>query len=446
MRSLYDSLPFSRRRLLTGAALAPFATVARRGDAQVQTLNVNPRGTARSCIFFNLNGAPSHVDTFDVKDGPWNPPDADLRQYSGGIVLSRRLFPQLSRLSGDLLLLRSVQSWEAAHERGQFYLQTAHPANPAFVAETPHIGAVVGLERGQSGTLPPFISLNNGQVLQGSKFLGGQYEPMAAPSNPGGLTTLEHPWYGNQSQARFEEKYKLLLDLDRPLRDAPPSKEMADHAAYYQTAKRLMYDAAIASVFRFSTDVNQRYGDSNVGRSAVVARNAVRANNGTVFLVVNSYGWDTHQNMYDTNYTPNMYSLCNELDTAVGALVDDLKASGDFGRTLIVIMGEFGRTPGLLNPRGGRDHHRYAMSVALLGGGIRGGRVLGATDSTGEKITDAGWSEQRPIVMEDIAATMYSALGINWSKSLTDTPSGRKFEYVPGAMGRLYTSIDEVFG
>ena len=95
---------------------------------------------------------------------------------------------------------------------------------------------------------------------------------------------------------------------------------------------------------------------------------------------------------------------------------------------------------------GGRDHHKYAMSVVLMGGGVKGGRVIGATDANGERITDPGWHMQRAVYMEDIASTIYSALGINWTKSITDTPSGRKFEYVPFAAEGRYTAVREVFG
>jgi hypothetical protein len=140
-----------------------------------------------------------------------------------------------------------------------------------------------------------------------------------------------------------------------------------------------------------------------------------------------------------------MYQLNGDIDRGIGELVADLKQSGDFARTLIVIMGEFARTPGDLNARGGRDHHKDAMSVVMLGGGVRGGRVIGATDSFGRQIVDPGWSGNRPIFMEDVAATIYSALGIDYTKSFTNAPSGRIFEYVPfGAIGR-YVPVEEVF-
>jgi hypothetical protein len=448
MSNCCGPIRITRRRLLAQAAsFAAFTAAARRSDAQVTAASVRPRNTAKTCIFINLAGAPSHLDTFDAKDGPWNPPDADIRQYSGGLTLSRTLFPGLSRITDDLLFLRSVQSWEAAHERGQFYMQTAHPSNPAFVAETPHLGAVTGLEKGGAGALPPFLTLNGSPgAFQGATFLSGKMEPLAAPSNAGGLSTIEHNFFGNQSQSRFEARFKLMERLDQPLRSAPPDKLMANHAEFYGAARGLMYDSAISAVFRFTADDDGRYGANGFGRSLIVARNAVRAKNGTAFVNVNLGGWDTHQQMFDRGYGGNMYSLCNSLDRGLSALVEDLKASGDFASTLIVAMGEFGRTPGALNVRGGRDHHKFAMSVAMLGGGVRGGRAIGATDAEGDRIETPAWSQDRPIVMEDIAATIYSALGINWTKSITDTPSGRRFEYVPYAAEGRYVPVEEVFG
>ena len=448
MKNCWSCSRISRRDMLKASgSLAAFLALARRGDVHASSVDVRMRGSARAVVFVYLNGAPSHVDTFDVKDGPWNPRDADIRQYPGGIALSRTLFPKLSELTSDMCILRSVRSWEAAHERGVFYMQTGHPSNPAFVSETPHMGAVVATEKGGGGPMPPFVSLNqSGLTIQGSKFLGGGVAPLAAPANPGGLTTIEHNFFGAQSQQRFEQRFQLLQELDAGMRSNPPDSALADHADFYTAGKRMMYDDAIASVFKFNDDDNQRFGNSPFGRAAIVARNAVRAKNGTVFVALSQSSWDTHQNMFDRAYASNMYQLCHELDSGVGTLAQDLKASGDLDQTLIVIMGEFGRTPGLLNSQGGRDHWRDAMSVVMMGGGVKGGRIIGATDGNGEKIIDPGWSRQRAIVMEDIAATVYSALGVNWTKSIEDTPSGRKFEYVPFGATGLYVPIDEVFG
>ena len=265
-------------------------------------------------------------------------------------------------------------------------------------------------------------------------------EPLiASRSGRAGLSTLQHPYYGNNSQARFNQKYDMLRKLDGPLITSPYSDEMAAHATFYDSAKQLMYDPSVAEK-RFPV---HRRRERTLRRHRVWARlhlwarNAVKANLGISFVNVVYDGWDTHVGMFDASYSPNMYTLCNTLDRGVGNLISDLKASGDLSSTLIVMLGEFGRTPGLLNAQGGRDHWKDAMSICMAGGGIKGGRALGATSATGDEITDPGWSGNRGIFIEDIACTIYSALGIDWTRRITNTPSGRVFEYVKALQARV---------
>ena len=438
----------TRRHFLFGAAstAASLGLLSAHPDSELQRGAVTPRGTARTCVFINLAGAPSQLDTFDPKDGPWNPPGADLRQY-GKITLSRRLFPNLSNLTSDLVVLRSVQSKEAAHERGQYTIQTAHSFNPAVAPEVPHIGAVVAKERATNGKLPPFLALNSFAV-RGPAFLGGQFSPFQPYPNRDGIYTLQHNYYGTpaQSQPVFEDKFELLSALDAPLRAAPYNQAMADYTAMYAQAKGMMYDSAIETVFKFNATDEQRYGATGFGNALITARNAIRAKNGATFITATLDGWDQHFNMYDAANNNSYYNMAKRLDTALASLIQDLKASGDLASTLIVVMGEFGRTPGALNGRDGRDHYKDLMSALLIGGGARGGQALGVTDKEGRAIVEPGWSANRPIFVEDIMATMYSALGIDWTKSLTDTPSGRRFSYVVGAAEGDVQPVNEVFG
>jgi hypothetical protein len=439
--------PYTRRHFLFGAATAAGTSLLQaHNDAEVTSRLATVRNSARTCVFINMNGAPSHLDTFDLKDAAWNPRDADIRDYSGGIRLSRRYFPGLSAHANDLLVLRSCSSWEAAHERGQFYMQTAHSQNPALASEIPHIGAVVARERGANGLIPPFLSFGQSN-LQGATFLGGLFAPMMPPAQTTGISTLTHNHFGaaGPSAERFERRFSLLKELDAALREVPANEAMAAYGAYYDRARAMMYSDAVDSVFKFTATDQGRYGNTTVGRSLIVARNAIRAKNGATFINVTQGGWDTHVGQFDPGTTPNIYTLTNDLDRAVASFVEDLKASGDFDSTLIVMMGEFGRTPGVLNSRAGRDHYRDVMSVAMLGGGVRGGRVIGASDANGARITDFGWSGQRPIYVEDITATIYSALGIDWTKAIDDTPSGRRYYYVPGAGEGTYRPVNEVF-
>ena len=435
--------PFTRRHFLFGAAAA---TLLRpHADAEVVTArNATPRNSAKTCIFINLNGGASHIDTWDPKDGPWNPADVNIQQFSGGIALSKNYFPKLTGMTNDLLLLRSCSSWEAAHERGQFYIQTSHSQNPALAGETPHIGAVVGYERGFNGLLPPFLSFN--QNLQGATFLGGPYMPMMPPATRTGVATLTHNYFGTASPQRFQERFQLLKDLDAPLRDNPPDDIMAAYSGYYDRARQMMYNDSVDAVFKFSTDDEGRYGANALGRALIVSRNTIKGKMGVAYISVTQSGWDTHVGQFDRSQNTHIYQLTNDLDRAVSALVDDLRASGDLASTLIVMMGEFGRTPGVLNSRNGRDHYRPAMSVAMIGGGVRGGRVIGKTSANGGDIVDPGWSAGRPVYPDDIAATVYSALGIDWTKGIDDTPSGRRFNYINAAADGAFMPVEEVFG
>ncbi len=160
------------------------------------------------------------------------------------------------------------------------------------------------------------------------------------------------------------------------------------------------------------------------------------ADAGTHYIAVAHQGWDLHAKNYDKTQKINHYTLCRELDDCYSALLDDLSTTKDkhgrplLDKTLIVCMGEFGRTPGDINPNKGRDHYRYASTTVFSGGGVKGGRVLGATNETGAKVIESGWERKRSIYTEDVVATIYSALGIDWTKSITKTPSGRKFYYL----------------
>ncbi len=437
----------TRRHFLFGSlAAASTGLLHAHTDAEVAALSTATlRNTAKSCIFISLAGAASHLDLFDPKDGPWNPADADLQGYPGGLILSRKYFPNLSKITNDLLVLRSLTSWEAAHDRGQYYIQTSHSFNPAFAGEIPHVGAVISKERGANSVFPPFLGLNSAP-MRGSTFLGGRYTPLQPYPNPNGLNTLQHNFYGTQSQTVFESKFALMQSLDQDLRSAPYNQAMSDYADFYGQAKAMMYKPDIDAVFKFSADDQGRYGSSQFGNALIVARNAVRAKNGMVFTYVTHNNWDNHANLFDrsaNNY--NHYHQTNEIDSAIYNLVQDLKASGDLASTLIVVMSEFGRTPGNLNSRGGRDHYKDIMSALLIGGGTRGGRTIGSTDATSATVTDPGWQANRVMQVEDVMATIYSALGVDYTKSLADTPSGRKFYYVEGASDGIYQPVTEVF-
>ena len=163
-------------------------------------------------------------------------------------------------------------------------------------------------------------------------------------------------------------------------------------------------------------------------------------------------GWDMHSNIYDKAAGTNLYTQTAQLDPALASLLADLKAAPGrtagktlFDETLVLVAGEFGRTVGALNGQQGRDH--FAINSALFaGGGVKGGQVIGATDAAGATITDSGVSGRTELRAEDIACTVYSALGIDWTTMRHDDPLGRGFEYVPNAAAGVYAPIDRLFG
>lgn len=412
---------------------------------------VVPRNTAKTCIFIQMLGGPTHLETWDAKPGPWAPPDLDIRSYAGGVTMSNKLFPMLSQHANDLVLVRSGEAWEAAHDRAQYYVQTAYAKNPAFQRERPSIGAVVAYElgsnRGSLEVLPSFIGINANPI--GPGFLSAEFAPFNVGSGGNGIGTLTHP----QGRDRFMRRYSMLEEMDRSLRATPYDKEMQDLGDFSKSARSLMYNDVVDSMFRFTTVERDRYGASGFGNACIVARNIVKADLGARFVTIMTGGWDQHSGLFNTANNGNIYNLGNQFDKGLGTLMDDLKASAApsgrtgslFDNTLIIAMGDFGRTPGNLNSGGGRDHYRNVQAALLAGGGARGPKAIGQTDANGARIIDFGWSQQRSIRMEDITATMYSALGINWTKSIADTPSGRKYEYVQyGSLG-LYQPVDEIF-
>ncbi|MEW6736416.1 MAG: DUF1501 domain-containing protein, partial [Acidobacteriota bacterium] len=185
------------------------------------------------------------------------------------------------------------------------------------------------------------------------------------------------------------------------------------------------------------TEDKTRYGINPFGVSLAVARNLLKADRGTRFIEVDQYGWDHHNGIYEEGRgSYGLFVQATELDLGLSALIDDLAAAPGsvagksvLDETIIVVIGEFGRTVGELNRARGRDHYPYAFSGLFLGGGVKGGRVVGATDDKGAGIVDFGWEHKRAIYFTDVVTTIYSAMGIDWTKTVSDTPSGRIFKY-----------------
>ena len=410
---------------------------------------VVPRNTARTCVFIYMLGGPSQLETWDPKEGSWTPGDLDFRNYAGGVSLSYKLFPTLSAFASDLVQLRSLQASEAIHDRAQYYLQTG-AANSPTSRERPSVGAVVARELRASARpsdiLPPFVAIN-GQPI-GAGFLSADCAPFFLVAERNRLEALGHP----AAKDSFDDRFALLAELDAPFMAAPWDKKMGDLGIVRNYAASLIRSERVAELFRLDSEDEIRYGRSVFGNACVTARNIIQSGAGARFIALMQGGWDQHVALFDRRNPLNIYNIGNEFDAGVGNLIRDLKqlpgtqGSGSaLDETLIVAMGDFGRTPGPLNYRGGRDHYRAAQCALLAGGGVRGANTIGTTNPAGASIVDSGWSEARPMRMEDIVATIYSALGINWTQSVV-SPSGQEFEYVPHSASGVYRPVHEIFG
>ena len=384
-----------------------------------------PKATADFCIFVLMEGAPSHIDTFDLKVGAWTPAAFNPQSFNG-VAWPQGLMPKLAEQMDNVALLRSVKPWATAHGLAQSWLQISRNPVSGQNRVAPHIGSIASLELGArtaNRVLPGFIALNTGSG-QGQGYLPPEHAPFYVSPNGAALRNTTH----FDSQAIFDRRYGMLLDMDRELRESPELGSAGlEIGKWNEGARRLMYNADVTRIFTFDNNERVRYGNSNFGAACITARNLVRANMGTRFVQINVGSWDMHTNIYTGGLNAgNANSLGRTFDAGLGTLIADLKAEGLLERTMIVAMGEFGRTLGAVNAGNGRDH--YQQQAALVAGaGIRGGRALGTTDERGARTDDPGWSRERDIRAEDIGATIYSALGIDWTTVRRDDPSGRGF-------------------
>lgn len=343
-----------RRRLLKlGAAGALGLTLPVVAEAR----EVWPARGGRNCIFLFMNGGPSHIDTWDPK------PDAPA-EYRGefnaipttvaGLRISEHL-PKLARLARHYSVLRGVTGSEGSHERACRHMLTGCVPSPG--ERHPSLASLLARGNRTGGDVPPYVAIPHALRGGGPGRLGPEGEPFAA---------------GDPASRDYQPprgSWNNSFELDRePIGAA------------------------------------ERYGASSIGRSCLLARRLVER--GTRFVTISDTGWDTHGN----NFKRLACDLLPPLDQALSALIEDLHQRGLLADTLIVWMGEFGRTP-KINRNGGRDHWPHAQSVVVAGGGVGGGQVIGSTDATGS------FPASRAATPADLISTFAAALGAESSRT-----------------------------
>jgi Protein of unknown function (DUF1501) len=400
---------------------------------------IAPVGTAKNVIFVLMTGAPAHVDTFDLKVGPWTPSFMAPNTYNS-MAFPQGLMPNLANTIQDIALVRSIRAHATAHSLAQTWVQIGRNPIQGLNTIAPHIGSVVSLELGDpKATMPPFISLNaaNGPS---NGFLPPSDAPFYVSPSGNGLANTAHP----DGQAAYNRRFGLLTQLDADMITSEPlGNGPAELEVFREKANAMMYNPAIGNIFTFDQTTRNSYGNTSFGNACITARNLLRANNGARFIQISFGSWDHHGNIYTPN--TNLQSMARQFDAGIAALIQDLKNDGNFGNTMIVAFGEFGRTVGPLNQNAGRDHH-VQQAAMFAGAQVKGGQAIGATNAAGDDVSDPGWSQQRYIWPEDIEATIYSALGIDWTKVIHGSNLGRGFEYVPQQDAVQYYPVNELWG
>ncbi len=417
---------------------------------------MQPRNTARNVIFLFLRGAPSHVDTFDFKHVQGVTPSDFQPETFGGVTVPMALLGNTSRVLDKIAIIRSGLAWARDHRLSETWLQIGRDPTSLAGGIAPNIGSIVALEkeaeRRPDQALPGFIALGVSN-LRGSGYLPAKHGPLHLESASGGLQYSEYP----DGQGPFQRRWALLEQFETG-GNGPYAGEVAGMLSHYADARRMMFNPAVSAAFRFTEEEHLRYGASAFGDAVVTARKIIEQDQGTRFIQVELDGWDHHNEIYQhgvpganaIDMDSGIYAKAAEFDPAFAALIEDLEASGRLAETLVLVCGEFGRTPGpLSNQRNGRDH-LLQMFFVLAGGGVRGGTVIGATNEIGGKgpgnfTTEPGWSRQRDIRPEDIEATIYSALGIDWTTVRLDAPLGRGFRYVPLSEEDVYAPVEELW-
>ena len=414
--------PFSRDRLATRRDVLTVGSLTALGLSLSDWFGRSASAEAsnakrRSCVLIWLDGGPSHLETFDPK--PHAPkevrgPFGTVSTSVPGVAICD-LMPLSAARMKDLAIVRSVTSPLGEHNFGTHYMLTGYKPTP--VIEYPSLGAVVSHQQTKPQVLPANIAVPDFRVgggrMTGHGFLPSRTAPFPVVGDPAKpdfqVRDLEFaPGLNGTRLSRRQEFVSQLDGWSRQLdQDSLPTS-----TGEFEEAFRLMTSPDAKKAFDLSEESPQtrnRYGRKTIGQSCLLARRLIER--GVPFVTVNNRGWDTHQDLVTRlkdGYTGAKVpvGLIPSLDSALAALLDDLKSRGFLDDTLIVVMGEFGRTP-KLNTSAGRDHWPRVFSVLLAGGGVPGGQVIGSSDAVGESPAD------RPVTPADLARTIYTLLGID---------------------------------
>ena len=377
------------------------------GDAlklQAESL-ITPK--AQSVIHIFLPGGAAAQETWDPKPlapSEYRGPLGSVQTVIPGVRFSEHL-SKTAKIADKLTVIRSMTHGEAAHERGTHNMFTGYKPSPAV--NYPSFGSVVAKELGGRNSLPPYVCVpqkisNNGQDVAGTGYLPTSYGPFSLGSDPAAPGFKVRDLSSDVAPERFERRRGILDTIDSHFRYAESSDNLAAMDTFYQQAFDMISSPKARSAFDLALETEKTknaYGLNQAGQRLLMARRLVES--GVRFVSVTYGGWDMHANIGS-----GISKALPFFDQAYAALITDLEQRGMLDSTLVMISSEFGRTP-KINKDAGRDHWPRVFSVVFAGGGFKKGLIYGASDATGADV------DEKPVTVENLAATLYNQIGIN---------------------------------
>jgi hypothetical protein len=419
----------NRRSFLrsTAAGAAGVSLVSWMDLVRLDAADLRKRGLA--CILLFMQGGPSQFETFDPKpDTKTGGPTKAIDTTIPGVQVAEH-WPQVAKQLEHMALIRSMSGREGNHQRAQYLMHTGYL--PSSAVKYPSLGAIVAKELGDPAfDLPNFVSVGAG-ALNSSGFLGMSVAPFVVQDATKMPANSEFP--KGVDGRRLKRRLGLMDKLERDFSDGGAKVLVDDHRAIYGTAAQMVLSPRLKAfdLAQEKDSLRDQYGRSAFGQGCLLARRLVETGVTFVEVLCNNsqapINWDTHTDNFEGHQ-----KLAGLADPGIATLVADLKERGLLDSTLVICMGEFGRTP-TINGKTGRDHYPQAFTVALAGGGVKGGRIIGRTDQDGIEVTD------RPVTMPDLFCTFCHALKINPRKENT-SGVGRSIKIVEGGQ-----TINELF-
>ena len=412
MKILNKASDLTRRSFVTRAASGLLGVNYISNFASAQTA-LTPKGKAKSVIYLYMSGGMSHLDTFDIK-----PENSEVRGDAGELKTNvsgmrvSKFFPNVAKQMDKVAIVNSLTTTQGAHEEGRYVMHTSYEKRGTV--QHPEMGAWVSKLGGTlSKTLPSFVKVGGGGRSLGGGFFEPSYAALPVGDPKAGLQYSKR--HKTVNETVFNDRLAMLKEINGEFKQKFKQKSVESYNAMYRDAVKLMTseDLKAFDISQENPKNAERYGKNNFGQGVLLARRLVEK--GVRFVEVNLGGWDNHNNIYD-----GFDGRAGTLDTALGALLADLKESGLIDTTLVVLATEFGRTPDI-NQNAGRDHFPKAFSGLLAGGGMKGGQVYGKTDAEGKNVVE------NKVKVQDFNATIAAALGLPTDKVLM-SPSGRPFQ------------------